>query len=859
MRRFGEFGLWLVAWSAYAIAAQALLVSSTGVSVIWLGGGLAAGFLLLRPVGRWWLVLVPFALALAGWQWSRDMSTLTVVVRSLADAFAAACYALIVQRHRTATAGLGSSVGWVSLAALTAAVVRFVAVWGLVLLFNPPESNFLKDATTEIGVGTMVGVVAGSATVLGVFAWNRSTNRALRDPIVVGTALAGAVLVVLVFVTPVGSALPGSEYLIVPLLLAMAVISPAPVTALVVGLTLVMISIATANSLGVYRANPATSASDILAVQLYLIAITVSAFLLASVADERRRAQTQAAHHSAVMSSVFRDLPTAAAWVTVAEDQSLLVRQANPAFLGLLGVTEADTQDVPLDSMLASAVPGQDLDVLSGRDLQVIPRQGSALWLRPTLSRPESGMEFDGADEVAEDAVAAVLVLEDVTDNHASEELLRLRARRDSMTRLPSRQTFIEQLNAVLEAGPADPALALFIVDVDGLKAVNHSFGPEVGDQVLVEVVRRVALVAGEEDLLARTAGDELAILRRSTDGRNGHAAFAERVLVTMHEPFAVGELSIAVTVSIGVAQARGGDVRWDELMRWAEVAVRDAKAGGRDRAVFFDPSADPHQGDRLRIGQQLREVVAAGDLVCLYQPLMEVATGKVTSAELLVRMHDGAGDLVAPEQFLHLADNMGLMGSITEYVMREACEAALAWHQAGTDVRVAFNAPPAWLSAMTVGLIDKEIARTGVPRELITVEVTEDRVLDAGCDAYTALAGLRSSGVHVAIDDFGTGYSGLDSFRSSPADIVKVDMAFVSDMLRTQSDREIVRSILDLIHRFGKTSVAEGVETTAQLQALREMGCTYAQGYLVGRPMTKEEFPAGQVLFPPEAPGRHP
>ena len=856
MRRVGEFTVWLVVWAVYSVAASELIVSPQDVSVIWLGGGLAAGLLLLRPVARWWLVLVPYAMALLAWNLTLDLSAVTVVVRTIVDPVAIIAYATVVRRHRLPAAGLGAGVGWVCLAAVAAAALRIASVTGLLLLFDLPEEDFLRAAITEIGVGTLVGVVAGSASVLGVFAWNAATTRALRDPVVLGTATIGAVLVVLVFVTPVGAALPGAEFLVVPVLLAMALISPAPVTALVVGLTLVVISVATANSLGSFQPDPADTGGEILTVQLYLLTITVSALLLASVTDERRRARSRALRSASVMSTVFRDLPTAAAWVTGGDGEPVIVRRANPAFQRLLGLTVDQTLDAPLSSMLAPAKAGQDLDLRSGRDLHVIPPDGTPLWLRPTLSQPEAIGAEDDADDSAVDSVAAVLVLEDVTDNHASEELLRLQARRDSLTRLPSRQTFIEQLQTALAAESGQQGLALLIVDVDGLKSVNHSFGPDVGDQVLAEVVRRVSLVTASDDFVARTAGDELAIMRHRQDDRAAASALAEQILASMHEPFTLGELSIAVTVSIGVAQTpdAGEAARWDEVMRWAEIAVRDAKAGGRDRAVFYDPAADPAHGDRLLIGQQLREVVAADALVCLYQPLLEVRTGRVTSAELLVRMRDAHGGLVSPEKFLHLADDLGLMGSITEYVMRQACEAALAWHRAGTDVRVAFNAPPAWLSSTTVRLIDEEIRRTGTPRDLITVEVTEDRALDAGCDAYLALAELRRSGVHVAIDDFGTGYSGLDSFRSSPADIVKMDMAFVSDMLRTEADREIVRSILDLIHRFGKTSVAEGVETLAQLLALREMGCGYAQGYLVGRPMPREEFPAGQVMFPPGA-----
>jgi diguanylate cyclase (GGDEF)-like protein len=855
MRRAAEFGLWCVVWWGYVFVARDWFTSPQGVGVMWLAGGIAAGFLLLRDRNRWWLILVPYGVVLAAWSSTLDVSLVTLVVRSIEDPLAIAAYAWVVSRHRQAHAGLGASVAWVCAAALLAAGIRLTGIVGLLLGFDLAESEFLQAAMLEIGVGTLVGLVAGSATVLGLFAWSAATDRAVRHPTVAITAMISVVMVVLVFLSPMGAVLPGAEFLVVPALLALAVLGPPPLTALVVGVTLLVISVASVNSLGAFSSTPATTTPLILSVQLYLLTITVSAFLLSAVTDERRRARLRAVRNAEVMDTVFRDLPIAAAWVTVGGDGGMQVRRANPAFLSLVGVADGEEQDRPLTALLSASATGDAMDVRAGRDLQLQRKDGRVMWLRPTLSRPEPPPEVDDVDEADEPLAApdsAVLVLEDVTVNHTSEELLRLRARRDPLTRLLSRQVFIDELDEVLGSAHGPAGVALFAVNIDGLRAVNHSLGPEVGDRVILEVVRRVSTVLTGHEVMGRTAGDEVAILRPLGDGEAEQEAFGEAILNAMRAPFRIGDEAMTVTVSVGMAVGRAHRTAWADLMRGADVAVRAAKGGGRDRLAVYDPAADEAAGDRLRIGQQLRAMVAADDLVCLYQPLMHIESGRVTSAELLVRMRDGEGNLVSPAQFMSMADDMGLTGAITQHVMRHACEAALGWHRAGTDVRVAFNAPPAWISLATVAVFDEFITATGAPRELLTVEVTEDRALDPGCEAYVALSGLRDTGVHVAIDDFGTGYSGLDAFRSSPADIVKVDMAFVSDMLRTDEDREIVRSMLDLVHRFGKTSVAEGVETLAQLQALREMGCGYAQGYLIGRPMPRDELPAGQVLFPP-------
>jgi diguanylate cyclase len=213
------------------------------------------------------------------------------------------------------------------------------------------------------------------------------------------------------------------------------------------------------------------------------------------------------------------------------------------------------------------------------------------------------------------------------------------------------------------------------------------------------------------------------------------------------------------------------------------------------------------------------------------------------------VRLADPEGGVIAPDTFLPLAAELGLMGRLTDQVLRQACSAASSWLAAGHDIRVAFNAPPQWLDASAVERIEATIAHYGIPNSAITVEVTEEETLSAGRAAIDALAALRSAGIHVAIDDFGTGYAGLDSFRSVPADIVKIDRSFIEEMMHNPEDSELVRSMLELVYRFGKRAVAEGVETQEQFVALGKMGCDYAQGFLLSRPVPLADFPFGLLL----------
>ena len=348
---------------------------------------------------------------------------------------------------------------------------------------------------------------------------------------------------------------------------------------------------------------------------------------------------------------------------------------------------------------------------------------------------------------------------------------------------------------------------------------------------------------------MVRLGGDEFAILHPERPVGTGPQEVSAGCGRSIEPDFRVGDHELTVTMTGGIASTAGEPTRPNDLIRQADIALVRAKALGRGQVVEFAEGDERPLLERVDMEHRLRRAIAANELVCLFQPTVATVNGHVVGTEVLVRLRAEDGSLIPPGAFLPLAADLGLMGDITLQVLEQACRAAAAWSAAGHDIRVAFNAPPAWLSDASAAIIEEAIESHGVPWSQMTVEVTEEATLSAGPAALQALEHMRARGIHVAIDDFGTGYAGLDSFRSLPADIVKIDMTFISDMLRTPEDRELVRSMIDLVHRFGKKCVAEGVETMEQFQALGEMGCEVVQGYLVGRPMAFDEFPAGGRL----------
>jgi diguanylate cyclase (GGDEF)-like protein len=456
------------------------------------------------------------------------------------------------------------------------------------------------------------------------------------------------------------------------------------------------VAVALAEGVGPYDAMDVTTVADVFSVQMFLLVVTASTLVLAGAVGERRQAQDDTVRSSALLAAVFRESPVPGAWVTLASDQYPVIREANPAFLDLVGLPGDEVRGVRLSTLLSPTVPTDVEALASGRDLHTLGRDGTVRWLRPTLSGrfTDPGERGDSPEEYA------VLVLEDVTADRVSEELLRQQARRDSLTGLPNRAALIEHLDEAIGDATADAPVGLLILDIDDLKVVNNGLGHLAGDQLIIQMGQRFFDALAPRDFLVRTGADEFAVLRPRPVADDTLDALAARLAAAASEPFLLDQQQISVSVSIGAAESDESTEIPGDLLRSADIALQRAKHGGRSQTARFEKGEDQPARARMGVEQLLRRALEEERLVCLFQPIVLVESGRVVGAETLVRLPDDAGGLVPPSAFLPLAAELGLLGALTDQVLGQACRAAAAWLAAGHEIRVAFNAPPQWLTA---------------------------------------------------------------------------------------------------------------------------------------------------------------
>lgn len=839
MRDVRDLVLWSVGWGVFAVFGSSSTLSPQGNPILFLGGGFVAGALVLLPPRRWWPVLVPTALGLASIAWGNDWNWDTLVVRAVAAVGAIVVYAEAIRRHRQEASALGASLGWVLRGAILAAIVVLIPIGILSLIEDGEEAELLRHAVGELGFSTAAGLILGSGCVIAVSRtraqeWNPRARWSFA-----GLAIATVATLAIGYLTPLGTSLPAVQFAPYIFLFIVATTLPFAATALLVTFTALVIAVSAAREIGPYAQLAADDTTSIVSVEVLILFLTLAFFSLAYTVSERRTAQARAEAAADLMTATFEQSPTASALVDLRNDgRPSTVRSANPAFARLVGTDVAAS--TPLDAVLTPLDGPRHAGLAGGGDVRVRAADGQVHWLRASLSDP--------LDDPSGSGRFAVLSVEDVTADRTSEDLLRQQARRDVLTGLPNRQALLERLDEALDAASAAHPVALVIVDIDGLHEVNEGRGHDVGDQVVVEVGRRLVDRLPPGTAIARAGGDEFAVVRTDVDV-DAAVSLAGNLAGIGTEPVEVEGQELSISVSVGIAVCDHEAERGLEMLRHADLALARAKSEGRGRLTVFEPGDDQPAMERIGVEQDLRRALADRTLICLFQPVVAAGTRRAVGGEALVRLRGSDGRIIPPAGFLPLAHDLGLMGALTDQVLDLACKAVRALQEGSDGTRISFNAPPHWLSPTTAEAILDTISSHGVPVGSITVEVTEDETLNAGPHAIEALTLLRAAGVHVALDDFGTGYAGLDTFRVLPADLIKVDRAFVVDMLRSDEDRALVGAMIDLIHRFGRIAVAEGIETAEQADLLTEMGCDLLQGFLFSRPVPLADFPAGRRL----------
>jgi len=422
----------------------------------------------------------------------------------------------------------------------------------------------------------------------------------------------------------------------------------------------------------------------------------------------------------------------------------------------------------------------------------------------------------------------------------------------DPVTSLPNRLHFRSEADKLLsEAGEAANSAMLF-VDLDRFKAVNDNLGHARGDQLLIMVANRLRVVvnaefngsAGVRPLLARLAGDEFTIFFPDIASSDEIERVARRIVLSVSEPFELAPHSIDIGASIGVAIAPDHGESIESLMRAADIAMYRAKSrGGGQHCLFCASLASEHQA-RIETEKALAEALVRDEFVLAYQPQMSLVTGEICGAEALLRWNHPHEGLRLPGTFIPIAEQTGIISDIGEWVIAEVIATLSAWHGNGFKGRLSFNISPRQVDRPDFfGKLRQSFLDSDVPLSMVELEFTESAAMEVSATVLEAIAGLRADGAHVAIDDFGTGYSNIARLRSMPLDRVKLDPSLIADIEISEKARVAVQAVIQLIKGVGCEVVAEAVETVAQADILRAMGCDTVQGFIFAPAMFEQDF----------------
>jgi diguanylate cyclase (GGDEF)-like protein len=414
---------------------------------------------------------------------------------------------------------------------------------------------------------------------------------------------------------------------------------------------------------------------------------------------------------------------------------------------------------------------------------------------------------------------------------------LQHQATHDALTGLTNRVLFIDRLGREIAHAARDGRrFAVLLLDLDRFKLINDTMGHAAGDQLLTQVAQRLSAATRDIDTVARTGGDEFLLLIAEARDQYDLSATAVNIGKALREPYVINDTEIHSSASIGISVYPADGLDADSLVAHADEAMYFAKQRGRNSYQFFNQEMNVFSRDRLELENDLRRALSLNQMEVHYQPKSEVATGRVSSVEALLRWRHPMRGMVSPTEFVPLAEESGLILPIGEWVMRQACKQARAWQLSGMPfIRVAVNVSPMqFRQSNFLHAIHSALLEFDLEPQFLEIELTESTVMGNAEGSIEILEQLSRMGVVVSIDDFGTGYSSMSYLRKFPIDKLKIDRSFISELTTNAADASIVRAIISLAHSLRLKVVAEGVETPEQLQRLRELGCDQYQGFLM-------------------------
>jgi len=495
--------------------------------------------------------------------------------------------------------------------------------------------------------------------------------------------------------------------------------------------------------------------------------------------------------------------------------------------------------------------------------------------------RAVAGRRKDGSEFPAEASISKLdlptgeriytVVLRDITDQKRNAERLRklnveleqrvaertaeirFLATHDVLTGLANRASLTDRLEEILRTTDGDASLALLALDLDNFKTINDTLGHPAGDQVLRTFAERLRKALNERDLAARFGGDEFVVLLPAADPSRAEA-LSRRLLEVVAEPFELDGQPYHIGLSIGISICPTDGHDSETLFRNADIALYRAKSDGRGTFRFFEAAMDASLRQRQMLEKDLRRAVEREEFELHYQPLVSAGSEEVTGFEALVRWRHPERGLLPPSEFIGLAEDIGIINALGEWILRRACADAAAWPGA---LKVAVNLSPQQFKQRTLAhVIVSALDESGLAPHRLELEITESALLENSRETLSLLHQFRALGVRIAMDDFGTGFSSLSYLRSFPFDRIKIDRSFVSDITESKDCRSIVSAVAALGHSLGMTTTAEGIETYDQLQMVKAEGCTDLQGYYFSEPMPRAEvfrFLAGRGRGKPE------
>ncbi|MCB1942100.1 MAG: EAL domain-containing protein [Candidatus Accumulibacter sp.] len=530
-------------------------------------------------------------------------------------------------------------------------------------------------------------------------------------------------------------------------------------------------------------------------------------------------------------------------------------------------VLVTDAEEKIISSNLAfSSITGYEADEVLGQSPAMLFRQPGEAWLRPLICdeiarggewrgelqfRRKNGETFPGSTAIGSvrDAGGKLrnhfFVFSDLSERKKAERTIHHLAYYDALTGLANRSLFHSLLEQALSAALRKRSHgALLFVDLNRFKHINDSFGHTQADSILKEVARRLSVALREEDIVARLGGDEFVVALPEISRREHAGHVAKKVLASLAEPFFLEGHEILLSASIGISIFPADGRNVETLLKNADVAMVRAKKRGSSSHLFYSQEMNLRSFEQLKLEGGLRRAIARGEFHLVYQPQVDLRSGRITGAEALLRWQHPEDGLIPPAQFIPVAEETGLINPIGEWVINAACSQIREWIDRGLPcVHVAVNLSARQFSASLPRKVVGLLARHAIPRSFLELEITESMLMHSADSVVAMMREFGEAGVLMTLDDFGTGYSSLSYLKRFPIDNLKIDQSFVRGVPGDKDDSAIARTIISMAKNLGLSVIAEGVETAAQMEFLRDAGCEEMQGYYFSRPLPAAEF----------------